>query len=243
MPAQSEENKQVIRHLYDALGRGDTDSTSPGADVKASKVTRTHSPRLRVAVIPDTAAREKAVMTRLMLAALSGLISPFAGGWLTDDYSWRWVFYINIPVGIAAILMCLRFLEDPPYLKNAPAGKFDSFGIGFLALWIGCLQVMLDKGQDDDWFSSNFIRWLAVLAVIGFILFLVRELTTPKSDREFERVEESKSCDRGCLELQRWRDPLRHNGCNANVSATFAWISLFAGRPRDEPKRDRSNCR
>src|SRR5260221_3607830 len=102
----------------------------------------------------------------------------YSGGWLTDDYSWRWVFYINLPVGIVAILMCLRFLEDPPYLKNAPAGKFDSLGIGFLALWIGCLQVMLDKGQDDDWFSSNFIRWLAVLAVIGFIVFLVRELTT-----------------------------------------------------------------
>src|SRR5258708_26736194 len=84
-----------------------------------------------------------------------------------------------MPVGIAAILMCLRFLEDPPYLKNAPAGKFDSFGVGFLGLWIGCLQVILDKGQDDDWFSSNFIRWLAVLAVIGFIVFLVRELTTP----------------------------------------------------------------
>ena len=75
--------------------------------------------------------------------------------------------------------MCLRFLEDPPYLKNAQAGKFDSLGVGFLALWIGCLQVMLDKGQDDDWFSSNFIRWLAVLAVIGFIVFLVRELTIP----------------------------------------------------------------
>jgi hypothetical protein len=76
MPTKSEENKQVIRHLYDALGRGDTHSTSPGADIKASKVARAHSPRVRVAVTPDTAAREKAVMTRLMLAALSGLISP-----------------------------------------------------------------------------------------------------------------------------------------------------------------------
>ena len=59
------------------------------------------------------------------------------------------------------------------------AGKIDFFGVGFLALWIGCLQVMLDKGQDDDWFSSNFIRWLAIVAVIGFIAFLVRELKTP----------------------------------------------------------------
>ena len=72
--------------------------------------------------------------------------------------------------------MCIRFLEDPPYLKNLKAGRIDFWGIGFLALWIGCLQVMLDKGQDDDWFSSHFICWLAVLAVVGFILFLVREL-------------------------------------------------------------------
>src|SRR5260221_2088530 len=106
------------------------------------------------------------------------IFGPTLGRWLTDEHSCRWVSYMNMPVGIAAILMCLRFLEDPPYLKNAPAGKFDSFGVGFLALWIGCLQVMLDKGQDDDWFSSNFIRWLAILAVIGFILFLVRELKT-----------------------------------------------------------------
>src|SRR5260221_13117293 len=77
MTTKSEENKQVSRHLYIALGRGNTDSTSPGADVKASKFARTNSPRVRVAVTPDTAAREKPVMTRLMLAPLSGLISPF----------------------------------------------------------------------------------------------------------------------------------------------------------------------
>jgi MFS family permease len=96
-----------------------------------------------------------------MAVIVAPILGPTLGGWLTDDYSWRWVFYINLPVGIAAILMCLRFLEDPPYLKNAQAGKFDSLGVGFLALWIGCLQVMLDKGQDDDWFSSNYAAALA----------------------------------------------------------------------------------
>ena len=134
------------------------------------------------AVMLETFPPEKrgaAMAVYAMAVIVAPILGPTLGGWLTDDYSWRWVFYINIPVGIAAILMCLRFLEDPPYLKNAQAGKFDSLGVGFLALWIGCLQVMLDKGQDDDWFSSNFIRWLAVLAVVGFILFLVRELTTP----------------------------------------------------------------
>src|ERR1700731_455144 len=114
-----------------------------------------------------------------MGVVVAPILRPTLGGWLTDNYSWRWVFYINIPVGIAAIFMCLRFLEDPPYLKNAKAGRIDFFGFGLLALWIGCLQVLLDKGQDDDWFSSNFICWLAVLAILGFIVFVVRELTTP----------------------------------------------------------------
>jgi DHA2 family multidrug resistance protein len=123
--------------------------------------------------------RGAAMSIYAMGVVVAPILGPTLGGWLTDNYSWRWVFYINIPVGIAAIFMCLRFLEDPPYLKNAKAGKIDFFGFGFLALWIGCLQVLLDKGQDDDWFSSNFICWLAVLAVLGFIVFLVRELTTP----------------------------------------------------------------
>ncbi|HEY4783787.1 MAG TPA: DHA2 family efflux MFS transporter permease subunit, partial [Chthoniobacterales bacterium] len=134
------------------------------------------------AVMLETFPPEKrgaAMSVYAMGVVVAPILGPTLGGWLTDNYSWRWVFYINIPVGIAAIFMCLRFLEDPPYLKNAKAGKIDFFGFGFLALWIGCLQVLLDKGQDDDWFSSNFICWLAVLAVLGFIVFLVRELTTP----------------------------------------------------------------
>jgi DHA2 family multidrug resistance protein len=134
------------------------------------------------AVMLETFPREKrgvAMSVYAMGVVVAPILGPTLGGWLTDNYSWRWVFYINLPIGILAILMCIRFLEDPPYLKNVKAGRIDFWGIGFLALWIGCLQVMLDKGQDDDWFSSHFIRWLAVFAVIGFILFLAREWQTP----------------------------------------------------------------
>jgi DHA2 family multidrug resistance protein len=95
---------------------------------------------------------------------------------LTDDYSWRWAFYINLPIGILAVVLCLLFLEDPPYLKNQKAGSIDYVGFGLLTLWIACLQILLDKGQDEDWFSSNFIRWLAVGAFVGFIAFLVWEM-------------------------------------------------------------------
>src|SRR6516225_4234328 len=106
------------------------------------------------------------------------ILGPTLGGWLTDDYSWRWVFYINLPVGIFAIIMCLLFLEDPPYLKTGKTRSIDHIGFGLLVIWIGCLQIMLDRGQDEDWFSSLFIRWLAVGASVGLVVFLFWELKT-----------------------------------------------------------------
>jgi MFS transporter, DHA2 family, multidrug resistance protein len=104
------------------------------------------------------------------------ILGPTLGGWLTDNYSWRWVFYINLPIGIFAMSMCLFFLEDPPYLKTAKTRRIDYIGFGLLVIWIGCLQIMLDKGQDEDWFSSMFIRWLAAGASVGLLVFLVWEL-------------------------------------------------------------------
>jgi DHA2 family multidrug resistance protein len=89
------------------------------------------------------------------------ILGPTLGGWMTDNLSWRWVFYINVPIGILSVALCLLFLEDPPYLKDTEAGRIDYIGFGLLTLWIGCLQVMLDKGEDPDWFSSTFTRVLA----------------------------------------------------------------------------------
>jgi DHA2 family multidrug resistance protein len=104
------------------------------------------------------------------------ILGPTLGGWLTDNYSWRWVFYINLPVGILSVLLCYFFLEDPPYLRSARPGRIDFIGFALLTLWIGCLQIMLDKGQDEDWWSSGFIRLLLIGAVTGFVIFLIREL-------------------------------------------------------------------
>lgn len=103
------------------------------------------------------------------------ILGPVLGGWLTDSYSWRWVFYINIPVGIVTIIMTRLFIWDPPYIERR-AGKIDYWGIGMLAVAIGALQVVLDKGQQDDWFSSNLIKLLAVAAVLTLIAFVIREL-------------------------------------------------------------------
>jgi MFS transporter, DHA2 family, multidrug resistance protein len=105
------------------------------------------------------------------------VLGPTLGGYLTDQLSWRWAFYINIPIGVMAVLMIWRFVKDPPYIQNGKPGRIDSIGLGLLAVWIAALQFMLDRGQEDDWFGSNNTRWACVLLVAGFIAFLVRELT------------------------------------------------------------------
>ena len=131
------------------------------------------------AVLLESFPREKrgaAMSVYAIGVVVAPILGPTLGGWLTDDYSWRWVFYINIPIGILAVILCSLLLHDPPYLKEARPGRIDFTGFALLTIWIGCLQIMLDKGQDADWFSSNFIRWLASGAVIGFIAFMIWEL-------------------------------------------------------------------
>ncbi len=111
------------------------------------------------------------------------VLGPTLGGWLTDTYSWRYAFYINIPIGILALFMINRFILDPPYIKNAKASAFDSYGFGALVVWTGCLQVILDKGQEDDWFGATWIRWATFFLITSFPLRLaLLELTnTPSS--------------------------------------------------------------
>jgi DHA2 family multidrug resistance protein len=105
------------------------------------------------------------------------ILGPVLGGWLTDSYSWRWVFYINIPVGIASIVMTRLFIFDPPYLRRE-SRSIDYWGIGMLALGIGALQILLDKGQEEDWFASRFMTTLAVLSAVSLVALVVHELTT-----------------------------------------------------------------
>src|ERR1700759_2953158 len=105
------------------------------------------------------------------------VLGPTLGGWLTDTYSWRWAFYINIPIGVLATFLIMRFVKDPPYIQSAKPGRIDAIGLGLLAIWIGTLQVILDKGQEVDWFGATWIRWTALLLVVTFVLFIVREVT------------------------------------------------------------------
>jgi DHA2 family multidrug resistance protein len=114
-----------------------------------------------------------------MAVVLAPAIGPTVGGWITDNYSWRWIFFLNIPVGILSILLTSRIVEDPPYLLRIrkKVGGIDGYGLGLLALTIGALQMIFDKGQEDDWFSSRFIITCTIIAAAGLIVFLYRELT------------------------------------------------------------------
>jgi MFS transporter, DHA2 family, multidrug resistance protein len=131
------------------------------------------------AVLLESFPREKrgsAMSVYAIGVVVAPILGPTIGGWLTDNYSWRWVFYINIPIGILAVILCSILLEDPAYLKDTRPGRIDFVGFALLTVWIGCLQVMLDKGQDADWLYSSLIRLLAGGAAIGFCAFIVWEL-------------------------------------------------------------------
>jgi DHA2 family multidrug resistance protein len=121
--------------------------------------------------------RGKAMAFWALGIVVAPMLGPVLGGWITDSYSWRWVFYINVPIGILSLFLTSIFVFDPPYIKRS-AAKIDFWGMGYLALGISCLQIMLDKGQEEDWFGSNFIRTLCVFSIIGFAAFIIRELTT-----------------------------------------------------------------
>jgi DHA2 family multidrug resistance protein len=113
-----------------------------------------------------------------LVVVVAPIIGPTFGGFLTDNYSWRWAFYVNVPVGVLALFLMGRFLEDPPWITNGKAARLDGMGFAFLILWVGALQVVLDKGQDEDWFSSKLITRLTLITVAGLIAFIVRELRT-----------------------------------------------------------------
>lgn len=106
------------------------------------------------------------------------IIGPTLGGWITDNYSWRWIFYINVPIGILAVFMASTFLEDPPYIRSQRPGRIDYIGFGLMALGLAALQIVLDKGQEDDWLSSPFITKAIIIAVVGLVAFVIWELRT-----------------------------------------------------------------
>jgi len=133
------------------------------------------------AILNDTFPLEKRGMAFAVYGVavvVAPTIGPWLGGWITDNFSWRWVFYINVPVGILSLLLTSFLVSDPPYMKKAnfKAGfRIDYIGIGLISLGLGSMQIILDKGQRDDWFASNFIIGFFALMLVGIIAGIVWE--------------------------------------------------------------------
>jgi len=135
------------------------------------------------------------------------IIGPMLGGWITDNWSWHWIFFINVPIGVIAIIMASLFIVDPPYMKRARM-KIDTWGLALLVIGLGSLQVLLDKGQREDWFSSDLIVWLAVIAAISLVFLIVVELRS----------------EHPVVDLRVFRRPTFAIG---NVIVFLAFITLF----------------
>jgi MFS transporter, DHA2 family, multidrug resistance protein len=121
--------------------------------------------------------RGVAMATFAMGVVVAPILGPTLGGWITDNFSWRWIFYINLPVGALAFFLQEWLVEDPPYIRRNREATVDFIGFGLLALWLGTLQITLDKGQEEDWFASRWICWLVAISAAAFVGFVVREFT------------------------------------------------------------------
>src|SRR5580704_15875229 len=140
------------------------------------------------AILLDTfpASKRGMAMAVYALAVLvAPVLGPTLGGWITDSYSWRWIFYINLPVGIVSLMLTQIVLQDPPYMlaqRAARKGKpfrVDLIGLGLIALGLASLEIVLDKGQEVDWFSSNWILLLAIIAGGSLMTAVIWELRHP----------------------------------------------------------------
>ncbi len=135
------------------------------------------------AILADTFPPEKrglAFSVYGMAVVVAPAIGPTLGGWITDNYDWRWIFFINVPVGIVSLLLSWKVVEDPPYLRGLFGKiKIDYIGLSLIVLGIGFLQVVLDKGQQDDWFGSNFITTFFIASMTALVILVVYEWRHP----------------------------------------------------------------
>lgn len=112
---------------------------------------------------------------------IAPIVGPVLGGWITDNYNWHWIFYINVPIGFLAAILANIFVEDPPFARKREGQKIDFLGFSFLILWLVCLQIVLDKGNNSDWFSAPWICWTLAISIISMIAFITSQLINDKS--------------------------------------------------------------
>jgi DHA2 family multidrug resistance protein len=134
---------------------------------------------LSLAILLETFPKEKrgqATAAWGMAVVVAPVLGPLLGGWITENYSWPWLFYINVPVGVVALWMIQQFIDDPEYLRDGKPGKIDAVGFGLLTLWLSTLQIVLDKGQDADWFGAVWIRWFSAVSAVSLVALVIWEL-------------------------------------------------------------------
>ena len=119
--------------------------------------------------------RPKSMALFGMVIVFAPLLGPVLGGWITENWSWPWIYLINIPIGVICVILAKKLLEDPPYARKQQGVKIDVKGLTFLSLWLISLQIVLDKGNDADWFGAAWICWLSAFSLICAILFFVSQ--------------------------------------------------------------------
>jgi len=146
-----------------------------------------------------------------MAVVVAPAIGPTLGGWITDNFTWRWIFYINVPIGLISLFLTNRLVEDPPFLKRETGAKKEySRGLcrpGLITLAIASLQIALDKGQESDWFSSPWITGLLIVAAYAFMVWIVWEWHHPNPVVDIHLFKKRAISRRRCSSALRWDSP------------------------------------
>ena len=178
--------------------------------------------------------RGKAFSVVAVATIVAPVLGPTLGGWITDNYSWRWIFLINVPVGIAAFFAVAALVEDPPWVKREHEKgdwSIDYIGLGLIAIGLGCLEVMLDRGEDADWFGSPMIVTFAILAVVGIVGAVVWLLYAKKPVVNLRASQGSQFRGRLGHDLRRRRHPLFERGADPAARAAAPRLHGDLGRP------------
>ena len=168
-----------------------------------------------------------------MAVVVAPAIGPTLGGWITDNFNWHWIFFINLPVGMLSLFFTSRLVEDPPWLKEERRGgiKIDYIGLSLLVIGIACFQFVLDKGQEADWFASPLITALACVGVPTLVAFFLWEWYHPQPHRRRAPAQESQLRHGRLILLCPGNGVVRFHGVDTRVSAEQPGLHGRTGRP------------
>ena len=190
------------------------------------------------AILADTFPPQKRGMAFAiygMAVVLAPAIGPTLGGYITDNFDWRWIFFINVPVAIVSLILTSRLVEDPPHLKAmmGKAGKVDYIGLGLIAVGVGAGQVVLDKGQREDWFSSPFILCFQIASTTWYHFGDFLGILSSPSDDRHAVIQKPQFCGVLRDDVHAGCRAVRRDGAVAAIGADADGIYGRAGRPGD----------